>query len=73
MIFDFISFLLLQETASEGRQQVTAHICVNAAGEILPPLLIYPGRKSHPDHLVDRVAEYDTPIFLGRTEKGYMT
>ena len=66
-------FLLLQEVASEARQQVTAHIAANAAGDLLPPLLIFPCTKSHPDKVVDLLAEYSDPIYLGRTEKGYMT
>ena len=66
------SFLLLQEVASDGRQLVTAHIAANAAGHLLPPLLIFPCRKSHPDNVVDLLAEYKDPIYLGRTESGYM-
>ena len=66
------SFLLLQEVASDGRQLVTAHIAANAAGHLLPPLLIFPCRKSHPDKVVDLLAEYKDPIYLGRTESGYM-
>ena len=65
-------FLLLQEVASEGRQLVTGHITANAAGELLPPLLIFPCRKSHPDKVVDILAEYRDPIYLGRTDTGYM-
>ena len=66
------SFLLLQEVASDGRQLVTAHIAANAAGHLLPPLLIFPCRKSHPEKVVDLLAEYKDPIYLGRTESGYM-
>ena len=36
---------IAQEMQDEYKQLVTAHVCANAHGDVLPPLIIYPSRK----------------------------
>ena len=51
-----------------GKQQITTLVCVNATGQAIPPMYIFPGERFHFEPLKDGI--YGS--YLGRSASGWM-
>ena len=54
--------------SSSSKEQITTLACVNAAGQAIPPMHVFPGQRFHYNPLENGVVG----TYLGRSESGWM-
>ena len=54
--------------SSGSKEQITTLACINAAGQSIPPMHIFPGQRFHYNPLQDGV----NGAYMGRSESGWM-